>query len=180
VIQSLTGPLPPGKSVWYQKHMAHHLLDDCPTDWMFESEFQHVFLIRQPQQMLRSLSKVLGEVTLEQTGLPQQVRLFCELCRRRGQPPAVIDAQDVLADPAATLRRLCARLGIGFLASMLHWPAGSRTTDGVWAKHWYQRVNQSTGFAAQPIDDGPLPAACASLLPQCQDLYAQLEVARLV
>jgi hypothetical protein len=46
---------------------------------------------------------------------------------------------------------------------MLHWPAGSKPFDGVWAPHWYNAVHQSTG-----LDDpeGPMP----DLPPQFQKL----------
>ncbi len=29
---------------------------------------------------------------------------------------------------------------------MLEWPPGRRETDGVWASHWYQNVENSTSF----------------------------------
>jgi hypothetical protein len=37
-------------------------------------------------------------------------------------------------------------LGISYSDCMLHWPAGRRATDGVWAPAWYNAVEQSTGF----------------------------------
>ena len=46
--------------------------------------------------------------------------------------------------------RLCAAIGVPFLDSMLSWPAGPRSTDGIWAKHWYASVEASRSF-------GPLP-----------------------
>ena len=30
----LTGPIPHGRAIWYQKHMSHHLLDDVERDWL--------------------------------------------------------------------------------------------------------------------------------------------------
>jgi hypothetical protein len=147
---------------------------------MFEPEFQHVFLIRQPLPMLSSLRRILGDVTIDQTGLPQQVRLFQALRQRSGQTPLVIDADDVLGNPAAALTRLCESLGIAFGPEMLHWPAGPRATDGVWAEHWYGSVNRSTGFVPPAPPPDPLPAECRSLLSECQALYAQLDSARTV
>jgi hypothetical protein len=173
VIEQLLGPVPEGKSIWYQKHMAHHMLNDCPLTWLEDNSFRHVFLIRRPQQMLNSLLKVLGEVTIDQTGLPQQARLY-QAVRRAGTSPVVIDAQDVLDSPATTLAQLCQHLGIPFLTSMLHWPAGPRATDGVWAQYWYDRVNQSTCFAAQPTAETAVPVTYQGMLRECEDLYAQL------
>jgi hypothetical protein len=31
---------------------------------------------------------------------------------------------------------------------MLHWPAGPRATDGIWAKYWYDAVERSTAAPA--------------------------------
>jgi hypothetical protein len=58
----------------------------------------------------------------------------------------VIDSADVLADPRATLGKLCAALGIEFSDRMLNWPAGKRESDGVWAPAWYETVERSTEF----------------------------------
>ena len=45
---------------------------------------------------------------------------------------------------------------------MLHWPAGPRDSDGVWAPYWYDAVARSTGFEAwhpREIDLSPHDAA---------------------
>src|SRR5262245_6288218 len=52
----LTGPVPEGKQVFYQKHMAHHLLPEVGRGWL--EELDHAFLIRDPREMLLSLAKV--------------------------------------------------------------------------------------------------------------------------
>jgi hypothetical protein len=52
----------------------------------------------------------------------------------------------VLADPEAALKALCAALGLPWDPAMLSWPSGRRPSDGVWAPHWYGRVEASTGF----------------------------------
>lgn len=173
VIDHLIGPVPDGKPIWYQKHMAHHILDDCPLEWLDDPSFRHVFLIRRPRPMLRSLLKVLGEVTIEQTGLPQQVRLLHAIGRQRGAP-LVVDADDVLRGPREALERLCGYLSIPFCSEMLRWPPGPRPTDGVWGKYWYDRVNESTCFTRQPTSDAPLDARYEPLLRECDELYGQL------
>lgn len=179
VVAALQGPLPPGKTIWYQKHMAHHMLPGQDVAWLFDPRFRHVFLIRQPRQMLRSLNQVLGNVSLDQTGLPQQVRLFELLTQRTGVRPAVLDARDILTAPGDGLRRLCEHLEIPFLAEMLAWPPGPRTSDGVWGPHWYSRLYETTGFATDVVRDEPLPPHCSPLLADCEALYDQLAQARL-
>ena len=73
VVDRLTGPIPENRTVFYQKHMAHHLLPDVGREWLMEATFRHAFLIREPRAMLASLVRVIPEPRLEDTGLPQQV-----------------------------------------------------------------------------------------------------------
>jgi hypothetical protein len=177
VAQRLAGPIPGGRTVWYQKHMAHHLLPHMEREWM--PGLRHAFLVRAPEEMLASLARVLEEPALGDTGLPQQVELYEWLAARTGREPPVIDARDVLEAPRAVLARLCAALGIEFDEAMLGWPAGPRATDGIWAKHWYAAVERSTGFEPYRAGSARVPARLAPLLEQCEALYARLHARRL-
>lgn len=179
VVQQLTGGLPSEKSVWYQKHMAHHMLDHIDREWMLGPEFQHAFLIRDPEEMLLSLIKILPDVTLPETGLPQQLEIFQLVRSQTDHAPAVVRARDVLEAPERILQRLCSALSIQFDNQMLCWPTGSRETDGVWAEHWYGRVNESTGFGSYMPKTERLPERFHTLLKECQDIYSQLEPYRI-
>ena len=46
VVEMLTGPVPEGRTIWYQKHMAHHLLPEIGREWL--DRMTHCFLIRDP------------------------------------------------------------------------------------------------------------------------------------
>ncbi|MCH1866906.1 HAD family hydrolase [Nocardioides sp. CFH 31398] len=156
----------------YQKHMTHHLLDG--VDRAALGGLVHAFLVRDPERVLTSYAKVREEPTLSDLGLPQQVELF----ETFGGP--VLDAADVLADPEAALRALCAALGIGFDPAMLAWPAGPRDSDGVWAPHWYAGVEASTGFGrSSPGSADPLPTRLEPLLERCRPYYDALAPYRL-
>lgn len=172
VIAFLTGPVPGGKAIFYQKHMAHHLVDGLPLDWL--DDLQHGFLLREPRAMLTSLLQVLPEAALSETGLPQQVDLFDRVRAATGRTPPVIDARDVLEAPEPMLRALCAAFGVPFQPAMLHWPPGPRSTDGIWAKHWYARVEQSTGFAPYRPKPDAVPDDRRELLAACRELYEYL------
>ena len=54
------------------------------------------------------------------------------------------------------LSKVCERLGIEFTDRMLQWEKGPRPYDGVWAKHWYDTVNASTGFARRTQKNEPV------------------------
>jgi hypothetical protein len=173
VLSSLAyGPLPPGVTIAYAKHMTHHVLPS--VDRAALAPFRHAFLIRDPRSLLASYARVRAAPTLDDLGLRQQAGLFEEF----GGP--VIDSADILAAPEAALRALCAALGVPFSASMLSWPAGPRASDGVWAPYWYDSVRRSTGFA--PLTPGPPPALDPSLEPlleQCLTYYERLRKNRI-
>ena len=141
---ALLGPVPGDRPIHYQKHMAHHMLPAFGRDWI--DRCRNAFLIRAPERVLASYTEKRADVTLEDIGVVQQRELFERACDRLGTAPPVIEAEDVLADPAGMLRRLCQALGIDFSERMLAWPAGPRASDGVWAPAWYDAVIRSTGF----------------------------------
>jgi sulfotransferase family protein len=171
VAAALTAPLPAGVTVSYQKHMAHHLLPTMGRSWL--GTLTHAYLIRDPAQVVTSYARVRGDPTLEDLGYPQQAEIF----RAYGGP--VIDAADVLRDPAAVLRRLCATLGLDFDPAMLHWPPGPRETDGVWGPFWYAAVRASTGFAPYDPTPADVPDRLRPLVEAALPYYRELAAHRL-
>jgi hypothetical protein len=141
----LTGPIPSGKSIWYQKHMTHHLLPQIERAWL--ERLTHVFLIRDPREVLLSYIRSRSNVAAADLGALQQREIFDHVRSRTGHTPLVVDAGEFLRAPAAQLGVLCEALGIPFTERMLSWPAGPRASDGVWAPYWYEAVLRSTGFA---------------------------------
>ena len=62
---------------------------------------------------------------------------------------------------------------------MLTWEKGGIPQDGIWAKHWYGAVHQSTGFAGA---EGPLPDLDGPqnlLLEKALPFYEKMHRARL-
>ena len=153
-----TGPNPEGKPLWYQKHMTMHMIPGF--DRGFLNQLTNVLLIRHPARVVASYARKRENPTLADIGYVQQARLFDEIADRTGNAPPVIAAESIRQDPRSALTRLCAALQIPFLDAMLHWPAGPKPQDGVWAPHWYNAVHQSSGFDAPegPLPDLPPPA----------------------
>ncbi|HJR12270.1 MAG TPA: hypothetical protein VJ833_00025 [Rhodanobacteraceae bacterium] len=172
VASALTGPIPGGKSIWYQKHMTQHMLPDMPLDWL--DRVTNCFLIREPERVAASFTVQRPDAAAWELGFEQQARLFDHVCDRLGRAPPVIDAADVLKDPRGTLGALCAKLGIPFSDRMLHWPPGPRTSDGVWAPHWYAAVERSTGFAPYRPCNTKLSGFQQRLADQCRPHYERL------
>jgi hypothetical protein len=149
VAADLLGPVPSGKSVWYQKHMAHHMIEGFPLDWM--DHVTNVFLLRSPERVLASYAQKREEVALRDIGFAEQAMLFDRVAERTGKAPVVVDSEDVRRDPRGTLAALCRAIDLDFTDAMLSWPKGQHADDGVWAPHWYGAIFDTTGFA--PPDD---------------------------
>lgn len=177
VVARLVGPVPDGRAIHYQKHMAHHLLPGVDRGWLHD--VRNAFLIRDPREMLTSLIRVTPEPTVADTGLPQQWEIFERVAARRGAPPPVVDARDVLEDPPGLLRRLCESLGVPFRTAMLSWKPGPRATDGAWARHWYAVVEASSGFQPYVPKAEAVPERLAAVHEKCAEIYGRLHEHRL-
>ena len=141
-------------------------------DLSFLNQSCNLFLIRDPREMLPSLTLQVPRATLADTGLRRQWQLCSEL-DASGERPVVIDSRELLLDPGGVLRQVCAAIGLEFDDNMLHWTAGPIPEDGVWAPHWYHAVHQSTGFSAYQAKNG-FPAELEPLLTECQPWYDKL------
>ena len=155
--------------VLFMKHMAHHLIELDPG---FLRSTNNIFLIRDPREMLPSLTIQLPHATLSDTGLRRQWELYTDLVDS-GQRPIVLDSRELLLDPEGVLRQLTLRLNIEFTDGMLTWKAGARDEDGVWAPHWYHAVHKSTGFAPYEAKTD-FPDHLQPLLNDCKPWYEKL------
>ncbi len=176
-VEYLLGPVPNDKTIFYQKHMAHHLLPEMEIEWI--DSLTNCFLIRDPREMITSYIKVIPKPSADQLGLPQQVALFQREQQRTGTIPPVIDSRDVLENPEGVLRALCHRVGIDFDPAMLSWPPGRRSTDGIWARYWYANVERSTGFGSYQPKTEQVPAELMGVFEECQAWYDTLAAHRI-
>jgi hypothetical protein len=155
--------------------MTHHILPEVELD--FSDSLRNCFLIREPRRIIASYLHVRPDFTLEELGFPQQWQLFQRVADKWGEPPPVIDSAHVLQAPERNLRALCEAVGIEFSSRMLQWPAGPRTSDGVWAHHWYESVEKSTCF--QPVERKPLaevniPERYEALCEEADRIYGKM------
>jgi hypothetical protein len=178
VIAQLTGPVPAGKRVYYQKQMTHHLLRGMDRAWL--AKVTNCFLIRDPAEVIISYIKKNNDPTLEDIGFSQQGEIFDWVRASTGATPPVVDAADVLENPERILRLLCEAVGVEFTEAMLSWPPGLRETDGVWAKHWYGEVATSTGFRKPARQTaGPIPDRLRAVYDRSRQSYDHLYEHRL-
>ena len=177
VMRALTGPAPGGAPIWYQKHMWHHMAG--PVSYEDFTGFTHAFLIREPERMIASYLRRRDAAAFGDFGLERQAEFFEREADRLGQAPPVVDANDVLRDPAGTLSALCAALGIAWDAAMLRWAPGRRASDGPWAPHWYRAVEASSGFGPPETGQVELPDDARRVADQCRPYYQRLAGHRL-
>ena len=177
VSQGLVKDISNSHKVYYQKHMTHHLLDSVNRDWM--KGVINCFLIRNPKDMIISYSKIHSDITRDLLGIEQQKEIFDYVQNFTGEVPPVIDSKDVLLDPRGVLTKFCNRIGIDFSEKMLNWPKGSRDTDGIWGKYWYNNVINSTGFNPYTLKNSEVPDEYKSIYKESLKLYEDLHYLRI-
>jgi len=161
--------------VVFFKQMTHHLVE---LDDSFLEKCDNILLIRPPRAIIYSYTKVVQQPSMIDVGIQQQHQLYQKL-KKLGRLTAVVDCDELLKAPGRVLKQLCQRLGLAFDPGMLHWPAGPRPEDGVWAKHWYHNVHRSTGFRPYQKRTYKLPPDAEALAQACQPYYEELRAAAL-
>ncbi len=181
----LSAAPPQGKALWFQKHMAHHLLTGLDRGWM--RGCLHCFLIRDPRAVVASYVRARPEVIRrgtdgvvqvdlapEELGFLQQAELLRWAEEELGQRCPVVDSADLLHDPAPVLEGLCEALGVPWTEGMLSWAPGPRETDGVWARHWYANVERSSGFVPRAQAKVELDPVLEPVVEELQAAYEML------
>jgi hypothetical protein len=158
------------KPIAFFKQMTHHLEN---ISLNFLAETKNIIFIRNPKQIIASYAQVRKDVTMQDVGIKKQSWLYNYLMEKN-LSCIVLDSNEILKSPQNVLQQLCDVLQISFTEKMLHWPAGAKSYDGVWAKYWYDNVHQSTGFEKQKTSERELPAYLESLYQESKIYYQQL------
>lgn len=177
VARNITGPAPDRSAIWYQKHMAHHMVG--PIGHHDLPGLRHAFLIRDPGRVVASYCAKRVRVRPEHLGSEKLLEYFEREADRLGHAPPVIDSADVLRDPPGVLALLCAALGISYREEMLSWPQGPHARDGIWGLHWYDAVNASTSFETRGEDPVLLDPEAQAIADACRPSYERLARYRL-
>tara|TARA_B100000941_G_scaffold285597_1_gene257872 strand:+ start:1874 stop:2584 length:711 start_codon:yes stop_codon:yes gene_type:complete len=143
IIKYLTGEIPGNKEIWYQKHMAHHILDLKSIDWI--SNFENCILLRHPKEVISSYTKKNRLNSVEELGYPQQYEII-NFLKKINKSYIVIDSKELLKDPKKSLSNWCRKTNIEFDKSMLKWRKGNHVNDGIWWESWYNKVIETTEF----------------------------------
>ena len=164
-------------TIYYQKHITHHLLKSINREWM--KSVINCFLIRDPKDMIISYSRVHPNLNMHLLGLEEQNEIFEYIKNITGEIPPIVDAKDVLLNPRDVLSKLCKSIGVTFSEEMLSWSSGPRDTDGNWGKYWYKNVMNSTGFNEYKPKEEEVPKRYEKLYQKGYTLYKKLHRLRL-
>jgi hypothetical protein len=171
VVRSLTSEIPNDKEHWYQKHMAHHLIDLNNISWI--KNFENCILIRHPKDVINSYIKKNTLNHVDELGYPQQYKIMRYL-DSIGKKFIVIDSNTLLNDPAKILSRWCSSVDLEFDISMLNWNKGNHPQDGIWWKHWYDNVITTTHFQKFSANQSELDKKYQSIYDEALDYYNKL------
>jgi len=177
VARTLNGDPADGRAIWYQKHMPSEMVGSVGIHDL--NNHRHAFLIRDPGRMIASYAKKMEVVSFEDMGLERLNLYFQMEADRLGHAPPVVEGADILDAPGPMLERLCNALDIPWDPNMMKWEPGPRDTDGVWASHWYGRVEESTGFEGNDRGAIDLPDEYRALADRCRPHYEALKAHRL-
>lgn len=152
IVANLISKNPENKRIWYQKQMAHHLININDLSWI--NNFENCILIRHPKYVINSYVKKNDLEDVTELGFPQQLSII-EYLKSHNLKFFIIDADDLLFNPKKTLFEWCNFLKIDFDKRMLSWSKGPHKNDGIWGQHWYDNINNSNGFykKSSPVSD---------------------------
>jgi hypothetical protein len=122
-----------------------HDFRDVLADRRFLAEARHAFLIRRPEEIAASVYALYPEIRINSIGLEMLCRLQAAVRDAGGDASVVIDSDDLVARPEATMAAYCATVGLPFNPRALTWEPGDRSE---WRRsaRWHVDVSASSGF----------------------------------
>lgn len=108
----------------------------------------NTFMIREPRATVASHYAMNPEVTLDEIGFEYLYTIFTAVERATGRTPIVIDGDDLVAEPEATMRAYCGRVGLRFIGKALHWQPTAGHSAWQRTKNWHREVDGSSGLTA--------------------------------
>jgi hypothetical protein len=163
----------------FLKDTADHPFDEVLADRRFLAWTRHAFLIRRPEEIAASYYALFPPMTINAIGMERLCRLQAAVRDAGGTRPAVIDSDDLLARPAATMAAYCAAVALPFCPRALTWNQGERPE---WRRsaRWHTDASASSGFEQRERtyqhtveNSGKLARYAAHHRPFYDKLYAQ-------
>ena len=113
-----------------------------------------------------------------EVGFKEQRELFDKLWKSSGEPPPVIDSDDLLAEPHAIIKRWCESVGIPFIEEALSWEPGARDEVSWWdGGSFHANLRNSSGLKPQVRqykEIGDVPDRVGAVYTECLEHYQYL------
>ena len=172
IVNYLNSKIPDGKKIWYQKHMAHHILNLNDIEWI--TNFENCILLRHPKEVISSYSNKNKLNSFEELGYRQQYEII-RLLKKKNKSFIIIDSSELLQNPAKVLDVWCKKINIKYEQSMLNWEKGNHINDGIWWKSWYDNVIKTTGFQKYKKKDINIESEYDSIYNESMKYYTYLK-----
>lgn len=105
----------------------------------------HTFIIRDPGEAIASHAALNPALSRDEIGFSRLAEIFDAVYAATGREPVVVDSDDLIDRPAATVAAYCARVGIAFDPAALTWDAAEQPE---WQRtgRWHRQASVSTGL----------------------------------
>ncbi|MCE7003030.1 sulfotransferase [Kibdelosporangium philippinense] len=126
------------------------------SDKRLFTEVINTFMIREPHGAISSHYAMNASATMDEYGFEYLHDIFSAVRSVTGEVPVVIDGDDLVANPEATVKAYCERVGLSFKPEAMHWNPGEQTN---WHRtnQWHAEVAGSSGLVAQAPKERATP-----------------------
>lgn len=165
----------------FNKDMAFQPFSHIMDDEQFIKDCTHTFLIRNPENTIRSYYTMQKELTNEEIGFECSWKLFERITEVTGKKPLIVQAENLEDDPEGTMKAYCDYCNIPFIKEALYWEAGMPKEWEHWAE-WHGDAAKVCGIQKNvekfTFEIGDIPEVKAwydYALPYYQKLKAEAE-----
>ena len=165
--------------VFLKDHPPTAYVREVLADRRFLAGARHAFLIRRPEEIPASSYALSPRMNVSSIGLERLCEVQAAVREAGGDASVVIDSDDLVARPEATMAAYCAAVGLPFNPRALTWEPGERPE---WRRsaRWHMDVSASSGFQRREhvyrdtVENCPdLARFAAHHQPFYEQLYAQ-------
>ena len=132
-------------SVFLKDHPPTAYVREVLADRRFLADARHAFLIRRPEEIAASSYELWPAMTVGSIGLERLCEVQAAVREAGADASVVIDSDDLVTRPEATMAAYCAAVELPFNPRALTWEPGERPE---WRRsaRWHVDVSASSGF----------------------------------
>ncbi len=133
------------ETVFLKETLSPPVVELISSNHRFLTEVHHAFLIRRPEEIAASFFALEGDMRIYDSGVKALHDLYLAVREVDGHQPVVVDSDDLVTHPEATMRAYCTAVGLPFDAEAMTWKQGVRPE---WKRtaRWHTEASASTGF----------------------------------